>query len=127
MERQRLRVLIVDDSSVIRFTLRAILEKHGFQVAGEAVNGLSAVELYRELRPDLVMLDVVMPKMNGIETLRALKELDPAARVLMVSAMANMARVEECARYGAEHYIVKPFEEEKVVEVLNMFFPDRIS
>lgn len=127
MERQPIRVLIVDDSSMIRMTLRAILKKHGFEVAGEAVNGLSAIELYRELRPDLVMLDVVMPKQNGIETLRALKELDPAARVLIVSAMTNMARVEECARYGAEHYIVKPFEEEKVVEVLKIFFPDRIS
>lgn len=110
--------LIVDDSAAMRRALRGILERSGFVVAGEAGNGIEAIKLYRELKPDLVTLDIVMPQMDGVQTLRSIHELHPAARVVMVTAMTSMSKVQECARFGANHYIIKPFEEEKVREVL---------
>lgn len=115
--------LIVDDSSPMRRALRGILERSGFVVAGEASNGIEAIKLYRELRPDLVTLDIVMPQMDGVQTLRAIHEMHPAACVVMVTAMTSMSKVQECARFGAHHYIIKPFEEEKVREVLGRILP----
>ncbi len=114
--------LIVDDSPPMRRALRGILERSGFEVAGEAGNGIEAIRLYRELKPDLVTMDIVMPQMDGIQTLRAIRELHPAACVVMVTAMTSMNKVQECARFGANHYIIKPFEEEKVREVLGRIF-----
>jgi two-component system chemotaxis response regulator CheY len=111
--------LIVDDSSPMRRALRGILERAGFVIAGEATNGIEAIKLYRELLPDLVTMDIVMPQMDGVQTLRAIHEFHPAARVVMVTAMTSMNKVQECARFGANHYIVKPFDEEKVKEVLD--------
>jgi len=122
--------LIVDDSSPMRRALRGILERSGFVVAGEACNGIEAIKLYRELKPDLVTMDIVMPQLDGVQTLRAIHELHPAARVVMVTAMTSMSKVQECARFGANHYIVKPFDEEKVKEVLGRVFaadPDGAS
>jgi len=114
--------LIVDDSSPMRRALRGILERAGFVVTGEACNGIEAIKLYRELNPDLVTMDIVMPQMDGVQTLRSIHGLDPAARVVMVTAMTSMSKVQECARFGANHYIIKPFEEEKVKEVLGRIF-----
>jgi len=111
--------LIVDDSPPMRRALRGILERSGFVVVGEAGNGIEAIKLYRELNPDLVTMDIVMPQMDGVQTLRTIRGLYPAARVVMVTAMTSMAKVQECARFGANHYILKPFEEVKVREVLN--------
>lgn len=110
--------LIVDDSTPMRRALRGILERSGFVVVGEAGNGIEGIKLYRELKPDLVTMDIVMPQMDGVQTLRAIHEMYPAARVVMVTAMTSMNKVQECARFGAHHYIIKPFEEEKVKEVL---------
>jgi two-component system chemotaxis response regulator CheY len=114
--------LIVDDSSPMRRALRGILERSGFVVVGEACNGIEAIKLYRELKPDLVTMDIVMPQMDGVQALRTIHELHPAARVVMVTAMTSMSKVQECARFGANHYIIKPFEEEKVKEVLGRIF-----
>jgi len=114
--------LIVDDSPPLRRALRGILERSGFVVAGEAGNGIEAIKLYRELKPDLVTMDIVMPQMDGVQTLRAIRGLDSAARVVMVTAMTSMNKVQECARFGANHYIIKPFEEEKVKGVLDRIF-----
>lgn len=114
--------LVVDDSSPMRRALRGILERSGFVVAAEACNGVEAIKLYRELKPDLVTMDIVMPQMDGVQTLRAIHELHPAARVVMVTAMTSLNKVRECARFGANHYIIKPFEEKKVMEVLACVF-----
>lgn len=122
MTAKPLTALIVDDSSPMRRALRGILERSGFAVAGEARNGIEAIKLYRELKPDLVTMDIVMPQMDGVQTLRAIHELHPDARVVMVTAMTSMSKVQECARFGANHYIIKPFEEEKVKEVLGCIF-----
>ncbi len=113
------RAMVVDDSPYIQKELVKILEKHGFQVVATASNGLEAVKKYKELRPDLVTLDLVMPQMGGLQTLILLRKIDPQARVVMVSSMSSREKIMECAKAGARYYILKPFEEEKVVEVLN--------
>jgi two-component system chemotaxis response regulator CheY len=102
----------------MRRALRGILERSGLQVIGEAANGVEAIKLYQELKPDLVTMDIVMPRMDGVQALRAIHELRPEARVVMVTAMTSLSKVQECRRFGATHYIIKPFEEEKVREVL---------
>ena len=88
-------------------------------VLATASNGLEAVKKYKELKPDFVTLDLVMPQMGGIQTLVLLKKIDPSAVVIMVSSMSGKDKIVECARAGASHYILKPFEEDKVAEVLN--------
>jgi two-component system chemotaxis response regulator CheY len=113
------RALVVDDSPYIQKELTKILEQHGCQVVATASNGLEAVKKYKELRPDFVTLDLVMPQMGGIQTLVLLKKIDAEAVVIMVSSMAGKEKIVECARAGARHYILKPFEEDKVAEVLN--------
>ena len=113
-------VLIADDSAFMRMFVRRILEKGGFTVVGEAANGLECVEKYRETRPDLVTLDVTMSKMDGLQTLKALIELDPAAKVVMVSALGQQAVIEEAIEIGAKDFIIKPFRENRVISVLKI-------
>ena len=104
------RVLIVDDALIMRKRIRAIAEEAGWQVAGEAQNGQEAVELFRQERPDLVTLDIVMPQMDGVAALRQMIQDDPQARVVMVSAVNQKAKLAECIQAGAIDFIVKPFE-----------------
>lgn len=113
------RALVVDDSPYIQKELTKILERNGCEVVAAASNGLEAVKKYKEMKPDFVTLDLVMPQMGGIQTLVLLRKIDPNATVIMVSSMSGKDKITECARAGASHYILKPFEEEKVVEVLN--------
>ncbi len=113
------RAIVVDDSPYIVKELSRILEKHGCEVVATASNGLEAVKKYKELKPDFVTLDMVMPQMGGVQTLVLLKKIDPEASVIMVSSMSGKDKILECVKAGARHYILKPFEEEKVVEVLH--------
>ncbi len=113
------RAMVVDDSPYIQKQLVKILEKHGCEVVATASNGLEGVKKYKELKPDFVTLDLVMPQMGGIQTLVLLKKIDPEALVIMVSSMSAKDKIMECAKAGASHYILKPFEEEKILEVLN--------
>lgn len=113
------KVLIVDDAAVMRLKLKIILEKNGFEVAGEAENGLVAVEKYKQLQPDVVTMDITMPKMSGLEALKEIKEIDPNANVIMVSAMGQEIIVKEAVLGGAKTFIVKPFREDHVVMTLN--------
>ncbi len=112
------RAIVVDDSPYIQKELSRILEKNGCKVVATASNGLEAVKKYKELQPDFVTLDLVMPQMGGIQTLMLLKKIDPNAVVIIVSSMSSKDKIVECARAGASHYILKPFEEEKIAEVL---------
>ena len=112
------RVLIVDDALLIREMLRDILTEAGFAVAGEAANGVEAVERFRELEPDLVTLDIVMPRMSGLEALRELISLRPDACVVMCSALGQEPLVEEALAAGARDFIVKPFSESDVVTAI---------
>ncbi len=112
------KVLIVDDAAFMRATLRRILEKNGYEVIGEAENGAVGVERYKDLQPDIVTMDITMPEMGGIEALKAIKEYDSAAKVIMVSAMGQEFMVKDAIMSGAQTFIVKPFKEEFIVETL---------
>lgn len=112
------KILIVDDSRQIRKSLRDILEKYEYDVVGEASSGTEAISLFNSILPDLVMLDIIMPKLGGIETLRILRSINKEVKVIMVSALDSLERVKECMKAGANHYILKPFEEAKVIEII---------
>jgi two-component system chemotaxis response regulator CheY len=110
------RILIVDDTMFMRTLLKNILFSGGHDIVGEAADGTEAVAMYLELKPDLVTMDVVMPKMNGIEALKAIKAADPAAKVIMCTAVGQEQMVKLAVKSGAKGYIVKPFQAPKVLE-----------
>ncbi|MBE3549686.1 MAG: response regulator [Brockia lithotrophica] len=112
------RILVVDDAAFMRMMLKDILKRGGYEVVGEAANGVEAVALYRELRPDLVTMDITMPEMDGIAALKQIRTLDPEAKVIMVSAMGQQAMVIEAIQSGARDFIVKPFQAERVLEAV---------
>lgn len=118
------RVLVVDDSSFMRQALKTIMEKLGHTVIGTAENGIDAVAKYRDLKPDIVTLDIVMPQMGGLQGLKLLKSVDPNAVIVMVSSMADKESVVECAKAGAKHYLLKPFDETKVGDVMKRVVAD---
>ncbi|MDP4095010.1 MAG: response regulator [Bacillota bacterium] len=112
------KVLIVDDAAFMRMTIKAMLQKNGFEIAGEAENGSDGLKKYRECHPDIVTMDITMPEMDGLQGLREIKKFDPNAKVVMVSAMGQEKMVMEAIMSGAKTFIVKPFKEEHVIETL---------
>ena len=113
------RVLVVDDLLFMRLMLRDILDQHGFELAGEARNGHEAVAQFQALQPDVVLLDITMPHLDGISALKQILALDPAAKVVMCSAISEHATILKAVQIGARDYIVKPFRAERVVSALN--------
>ncbi|MFP4465874.1 MAG: response regulator [Candidatus Goldiibacteriota bacterium] len=113
------RILIADDAAFMRMMLKNILTQGGYEVVGEAENGKIAVEKYRELKPDMLITDMVMPEMGGIDTLKEVMKEDPSANVLICSAIGQQALVIEAIQAGAKDYIVKPFEQSNVLETLS--------
>ena len=111
-------ILICDDAAFMRMMIKDILTKNGYNVAGEAENGLKAIEKYAELKPDLVLMDITMPEMDGIQALKKIKEGDPSAMVIMCSAMGQQAMVVESIQAGAKDFIVKPFQRDRVIEAI---------
>ena len=111
-------ILICDDAAFMRMMIKDILTKNGYNIAGEAENGQKAVEKYAEVQPDLVLMDITMPEMDGIEALKKIKEADPAASVIMCSAMGQQAMVIESIQSGAKDFIVKPFQADRVIEAV---------
>lgn len=112
------RILIADDALFMRNMLKDIFVKAGFEVVGEAANGVEAVEKYHELHPDLVTMDIVMPLKSGIEALQQITRENPDARVVMCSALGQEALIIEAVQAGAKDFIVKPFKEERVLDVV---------
>ncbi|MBU6365326.1 MAG: response regulator [Gemmatimonadetes bacterium] len=112
------RVLICDDAVFMRTMVGEILRGAGYEVVGEAETGVQAVERYRALQPDLVTMDIVMPDMGGIDAVREIRRLDPAARILMCSAMGQQALVVEAIQAGAGEFVVKPFQPSRVLEAV---------
>ena len=113
------KVLIVDDALFMRRMINDILTSSGeYDVVGEAADGMEAINMYKELRPDAVTMDIVMPNMDGIEACREILKVDPMARVIMVSALGQEPLVIESIAAGAKDFIVKPFSPEKVLGVL---------
>jgi two-component system chemotaxis response regulator CheY len=111
-------ILIVDDAAFMRMMIKDILTKNGYNVVGEAENGLKAVEKYTELKPDLVLMDITMPELDGIGALKKIKEVDSNALVIMCSAMGQQAMVIESIQAGAKDFIVKPFQADRVLEAV---------
>ena len=111
-------ILICDDAAFMRMMIKDILSKNGYNVVGEAENGAVAVEKYKELNPDLVLMDITMPEMDGIQALKAIKGLDANASVIMCSAMGQQAMVIESIQSGAKDFIVKPFQPDRVLEAV---------
>ena len=112
------KVLICDDAAFMRMMIKDILSKNGYEIAGEAENGVKAVEKYNETKPDLVLMDITIPEMDGIQALKAIRELDGNACVIMCSAMGQQAMVIEAIQSGAKDFIVKPFQTERVLEAV---------
>jgi len=115
------RVLIVDDALFMRKMLSDILKKEGIEVCGEAENGKEAIDKFRETKPDLVTMDIVMPKMEEIDGVAAVKEImkiDPQAKIIMVSAMGQHSLVVEAIQAGAKDFVTKPFQPSRVIEAI---------
>ena len=111
-------ILICDDAAFMRMMIKDILTKNGYNVAGEAENGAKAVEKYNELKPDLVLMDITMPEMDGIQALKNIKAADSNAMVIMCSAMGQQAMVIESIQAVAKDFIVKPFQADRVLEAV---------
>ena len=116
------KILVVDDAKVIRMIIRQILTRHGFEIAGEAGNGREALEKYKELRPDAVTMDIVMPEVDGIQGLKEIIAFDKQAKVVMISAIDQRDALMESIRNGAVDYVVKPFEDDRMVASLRNIF-----
>ena len=112
------RVLVCDDAIFMRTMISDILSGAGYEVVGEAETGLQAIERYRELKPDLVTMDIVMPDMGGIDAVREIVKNDPNAKILMCSAMGQQALVVEAIQAGAKDFVVKPFQPSRVLEAV---------
>lgn len=113
------RILIVDDSFYMRTMLKNMLTDAGYEVVGEAPNGQTALELAKETKPDLITLDVILPDNTGLDVLKGIRAEQPDMKVIIVSAVGQEVIVNEAIEYGAKAYIVKPFSEEKVLEVVS--------
>ncbi|MEZ6129440.1 MAG: response regulator [Planctomycetaceae bacterium] len=112
------RLLIVDDALIMRMKIRKVAEQAGWTIVGEANNGEVGVQMYHEHRPDLVTLDMVMPKLDGVGALKAIRAANPEANVVMISAVDQKDKLAECITSGAMDFIVKPFDE---IRLLNFF------
>ena len=112
-------VLMVDDSRTSRKILRETLERGGFTIVGEAANGEEGYLKYKELRPDIVTMDITMPTMDGIESLSLIKKENKDAKVIMITAAGQKEKMVDALKRGAEEFIIKPFDEDEVLDTLN--------
>lgn len=112
------KILIVDDAAFMRMMIKDILTKNGYEVVGEAENGARAIEKYKELIPDLVIMDITMPEVDGIQAVKEIKKINGESKIIMCSAMGQQAMVIESIQAGARDFIVKPFQAERVIEAV---------
>ncbi len=112
------RILIVDDAAFMRMMIKDILTKNGYEVVGEAENGAVAITKYKDLTPDLVIMDITMPEVDGIQAVKEIKKVNGDSKIIMCSAMGQQAMVIESIQAGARDFIVKPFQAERVVEAV---------
>lgn len=117
-------ILIVDDSKTSRKILRGILEEAGHTIVGEGINGEDGFLKYKELKPDLVTLDITMPKMDGIEALQIIRKEDENARVIMITALGQKEKMIQAVKFGAAEFITKPFEDDEVVKAVDKALED---
>jgi two-component system chemotaxis response regulator CheY len=113
------KILIVDDAAFMRFAIRTVLERNGFQVVGEAENGSVAISKYKELQPDIVTMDITMPEMDGIQALREIRKLNPNSKIIIISALGQESYVREAVKLGAKGFVVKPYKEDYLIRTLS--------
>jgi two-component system chemotaxis response regulator CheY len=113
------RILVVDDAAFMRRMVIDVLQNGGHEVVGEGANGIEAVQRYQELRPDVMTLDITMPEKDGITALRELMAIDPSAKVVMCSALAQESKVLEAVKAGAKDFIAKPFQAQRVLTAID--------
>lgn len=113
------RVLIVDDAALMRMMIKKIIASRGYEVVGEAENGPKAVELYKKLRPNVAIIDIAMPEMDGIEVVKAIRQFDPRANIIVCSAVVTKTAVEEAFRAGAKSFIAKPFRKDRLLQAVD--------
>ncbi len=117
-------IMVVDDTAFMRAILRDLLETQGYQVIAEAKNGIEAVQMYKQYKPELVTMDITMPEMNGLDALSEIKKYDPQAKVIMCSAMGNQVMVIDSIQAGAKDFMVKPFQKDRVLQAVErVLFP----
>jgi len=117
-EKMDKKIMIVDDAAFMRMMIKDTLLKSGYENIIEAADGEVAVKSYKEEKPDLILMDITMPNKNGLEALKEIKEMDPAAKIVMCSAMGQESMVVEAIRNGAKDFIVKPFKAERVLKTV---------
>lgn len=113
------KILITDDAAFMRMQLRDMLNKLGHQVVGEAENGQDAIEKYQELTPDLITMDITMPVMDGIEAVRKIREISKEVKIIMCSAMGQQSMVVDAIQAGAQDFIIKPFNADRIKEAVD--------
>ena len=113
------KIMLVDDAAFMRMMIKDTLKKNGYTDIVEAGNGEQAIETYQAERPDLVLMDITMPVMDGLEALKRLKEIDPSAQVVMCSAMGQEAMVVDALKLGAKDFIVKPFKPDRIMKTVS--------
>ena len=113
------KILIVDDAAFMRMMIKDILSKNGYDIVGDAADGVQGVQLYQDTQPDLVTMDITMPEMDGITALKEIKKVNPLAKVIMCSAMGQQAMVIDAIQAGAKDFIVKPFQADRVLEAVS--------
>lgn len=111
-------VMLVDDAAFMRMMLKDILSNNGYQVIGEAENGMVAVDKYSDLKPDITIMDITMPEMDGLEAVKKIRAKDSQAKIIMCSAMGQQAMVIEAIQSGAKDFVVKPFQADRVLEAV---------
>jgi two-component system chemotaxis response regulator CheY len=112
------KVLIVDDSKYLRLMIRKILKKHGHTVVAEAETGIEAIDHYKQYMPNVVTMDVVMPKMNGLMAVKEIMEMDPKARIVIVTALGHEPLVRQALKIGAKDFVIKPFKVDQLVQAI---------
>jgi len=114
-----MKVMVVDDTAFMRMMMRNILEDLGHEVVGEASNGVQAVQMYQQLRPHLVTMDITMPEMDGVSAVKKIKQMDPGAKIIMCSAMGQRDMVLDALFNGASDFVVKPIQKDRMIEAIN--------
>lgn len=117
-------IMLVDDAAFVRLALEKILTENNYEVIAQASNGTEAIQMYKDAKPELVIMDITMPEMSGIDAVRAIKEYDPSAKIIMCSAMGQQSKILDAMTAGASDFIVKPYKEDRVISAVKKALGD---